>query len=325
MPNKAQNSKSIIYQARSGAIELRGDFQHETIWATQTQIALAFDVSVKTINEHIQNIFKTQELLEKSTIRKFRIVQKEGSREIARNVKHYNLDVILSTGYRVNSKKATQFRQWATKTLRKYIISGFVIDKKKVAKNYDKFSTTIAEIKKLLPANTNIDPQDVISLISSFAETWLSLEAYDKNALVTGKLTKKKVELTTEKIIENLSAFKSQLMTKDQAFEVFAIERSSGVLAGIVGNVMQSFGGNDLYESLEEKAAHLLYFIIKNHPFIDGNKRSGAFIFIWFLRQASLLNESKLTASTLTALAILVASSTPKDKDKIVQLILNLI
>jgi len=325
MRKKEINKNIVIYQAKSGAIELRGDFTRETIWATQAQIAEAFEVNVRTINEHIQNILKTKELNKEATVRNFRIVQKEGKREIDRDIKHYNLDMILSVGYRVNSKKATSFRQWATKTLRSYIVDGFAVNKNRIAKNYQQFLTVVQDIKKLLPAGPAMEARDAVELVSLFADTWLSLNAYDKDSLPKGKLTKKKVELTADKIIDSLTELKTELIRKSEATDIFGMERSRGSVAGIVGNVMQSFGGKELYESAEEKAAHLLYFMVKNHPFTDGNKRSGAFAFVWFLKQANILNVSKLTPSALTALTILVASSDPKDKDKVIALILNLI
>ncbi|HCU70362.1 MAG TPA: death-on-curing protein, partial [Candidatus Moranbacteria bacterium] len=190
MSRKKVNENIIIYQAKSGAIELKGDFSHETVWATQMQIAEAFEVNVRTINEHIGNIIKTEELSERSTIRKFRIVQKEGKRNIERDIKHYNLDIILSVGYRVNSKKATLFRQWATKTLRSYIVDGFAVNKNRIVKNYDHFLSVVEDIKKLLPKNVLIDSKDTIELVALFADTWLSLDAYDREALPKGKLTK---------------------------------------------------------------------------------------------------------------------------------------
>jgi len=155
---KAEKKKEVvIYQAKSGAIELRGDFGKETVWATQAQVAAAFDVDVRTVNEHIKNIYKTRELPEVSTIRNFRIVQKEGKREIERTVKHYNLDMILSVGYRVNSKNATTFRQWATKTLRAHIVDGYTINKSRVAQNYEAFLKAVSDVKALLPKGVAVD------------------------------------------------------------------------------------------------------------------------------------------------------------------------
>lgn len=315
----------VIYQAKNGAIELRGDTIHETVWATQAQIAVAFEVNVRTINEHIQNIIKTRELLENATIRNYRIVQQEGGREVVREIKHYNLDMILSIGYRINSKKATLFRQWATKTLRSYIIDGFVVNKKIIAKNYAKFQDVVGEIKNLLPVGSVVSPHDAAELVLIFADTWLSLDAYDRDILTKGKLTKKSVELTADIINHNIAELKINLIHKLEATDIFAIEIKQGTVEGIVGNVMQSFNGRELYESVEEKAANLLYFMVKDHPFIDGNKRSGAFAFVWFLKQTDTLNVQKITPSALTALTILVAESKPIQKDKIIKLILNLI
>ena len=326
MKNKKDTKQNIvIYQAKSGAIELRGDFNKETIWATQAQIATAFDVNNRTISEHILNILKTRELSEKATVRNFRIVQKEGKREIIRDTKHYNLDMILSVGYRVNSKKATMFRQWATKTLRSYIVDGYAINKNRIAKNYEQFLAVVDDIKKLLPSGSAMESKDAVELISLFADTWLSLDAYDKELLPKGKLTKKKVELTAEKITDNLVQLKQNLLKKEEATDIFGTERNAGNISGIVGNIMQTFGGKELYPTAEEKAVHLLYFMVKNHPFIDGNKRSGAFAFVWFLRQANILDVSKLTPSALTALTIMVAESNPEHKEKVTKLILNLI
>jgi prophage maintenance system killer protein len=322
---KAQNKGVIIYQAKNGAIELRGDFTNETIWATQAQIANAFDVDVRTINEHIQNIVKTSELTQKATIRKFRIVQKEGNREVDRDVKHYNLDMILSVGYRVNSKKATFFRQWATKTLRGHIVDGYTVNKKRILENHTRFLDVVEDIKRLLPNESALNPKDAIELISLFADTWLSLDAYDQERLPKNKLTKKKVDLTVEKISKDLIELRKTLIEKGEATDIFGNEREVGSVAGIVGNVMQTFGGKELYPTIEEKAAHLLYFMVKNHPFTDGNKRSGAFAFVWFLKQAKMLDLGKITPSALTTLTVLVAESGPSNKDKTIKLILNLI
>lgn len=325
MKAKTTKKEVVIYQAKSGAIELRGDFGKETVWATQAQIAAAFDVDVRTINEHIKNIYRTKELATTSTLRNFRIVQKEGKREVDRDVMHYNLDMILSVGYRVNSKKATAFRQWATKTLRAHIVDGYTINKSRIAQNYDAFLKTVADVKALLPKGMAIDTQGVLELITLFADTWLSLDAYDKDALITKGATKKSVKLTADVFSDALSSLKQSLVEKGEATDLFATERERGSIAGIVGNVRQSFGGADVYQSVEEKAAHLLYFIIKNHPFVDGNKRSGAYAFVWFLAKAKALDTSRITPPALTAITLLVAESDPSHKDKMLGLILTML
>lgn len=317
--NILKNKGVVIYQAKSGAIELRGDFTRETVWATQAQIVSLFRVDQSVVSRHIRNIFKDREIEEKSNMQKMHIANSD------KPVVFYSLDVILGVGYRTNSKVAIEFRQWATKTLRSYIVDGFAINKQRIAKNYSQFLGVVDDIKKLLPSPSAVDPKDAVELISLFADTWLSLDAYDRELLPKGKLTKKKVALTSEKIARDLSELRTTLMQKGEATDVFGNERSAGSVDGIVGNVMQSFGGQELYPTVEEKAAHLLYFMVKNHPFTDGNKRSGAFAFVWFLKQASMLDVGKITPSALTALTVLVAESDPSHKDKTVKLILNLI
>lgn len=323
MKNKGNKTQNIvIYQAKSGAIELKGDFGKETIWATQAQIAELFGIDRTVTTKHIQNIFKNKELDKNSVSAKFAHTAKDGK---IYQVQFYNLDIILAVGYRANSTYAINFRQWATKILRNYIVDGYAVNKNRIAKNYEQFLNVVDDIKKLLPAGSATESKDVVELVSLFADTWLSLDAYDKELLPKGKLTKKKVELTAEKITNNLIQLKQTLLEKEEATDIFGIERNKGNVSGIIGNIMQTFGGKELYPTAEEKAAHLLYFMVKNHPFIDGNKRSGAFAFVWFLKQAEILDVSKLTPSALTALTIMVAESNPEHKEKIIKLILNLI
>lgn len=320
MKRRGGNIKSVvIYQSKSGAIELRGDFGKETIWATQAQIVNLFNVDQSVVSRHINNIFKDGEILKKSNMQKMHNANSD------KPVTLYSLDVILGVGYRTNSKVAIEFRKWATKTLRNYIVDGYAINKSRIAKNYERFLGVVQDIKKLLPAGSATESKDVVELVSLFADTWLSLDAYDKEILPKGKLTKKKVELTADKIINNLTKLKQNLLQKEEATDIFGTERNSGSVLGIVGNVMQTYGGKELYPSAEEKAVHLLYFMVKNHPFVDGNKRSGAFAFVWFLQQANILDVSRLTPSALTALTIMVAESDPAHKEKVVRLILNLI
>lgn len=322
---KKINKNVVIYQAKSGAIELRGDFTRETIWANRMQMAKMFGVNPQAITKHIQNIYKENELLKKATSSKMELVQNESGRQVHRIVDIYNLDVLIAVGYRINSVVGTKFRQWATTTLRSYIVDGFVVNKSRIAKNYNQFLSVVDNIKKLLPAGSGVKVSDAIELVSLFADTWLSLDAYDRDVLPKGKLTKKKVVLTADKMVNSLTEFKSELVRKKEAADIFGLERNKGAVAGIVGNVMQSFGGKELYKTVEEKAAHLLYFMVKNHPFVDGNKRSGAYAFVWFLSQAKILDVSRFSPSALTAITILVAESNPSHMKKVIKLILDLI
>jgi len=319
MKNDKQNKEILIYQTKSGAIEIKKDASSDMIWAPQAQIAKLFSVDQSVVSRHIRNIFKDEEIEEKSNMQKMHNANSD------KPVMYYSLDVILSVGYRTNSKIAIEFRKWATQTLRSYITDGYAINRNRIAKNYEQFMQAVDDVKRLLPPGANIDTESVLELINMFASTWLSLDAYDKDSLSTKGATKKDVSLSVEKLSENLHKLKQILITKEEASDIFGLERRSGALAGIIGNVMQRFAGQELYSSVEEKAAHLLYFIVKDHPFADGNKRSGAFSFIWFLRQAKILDKTKITPPALTALTILVAESRPREKDKMIQLILTLL
>jgi death-on-curing family protein len=326
MPRKMIKKQQLaIYQTKNGAIELREDRDNETIWASQKQMADVFGVDVRTISEHILNIFKTKELGKKATIRKFRIVQKEGNRDVSRNIDHYNLDMIISVGYRINSKTATKFRQWATKTLRSYITEGYVINPQRIGKNYDKFLAAVEHVQKLLPKDTTIEAGDILELIKTFASTWFSLESYDEDALPQKGVTKKTVKIQSEDLYCAIATFKDTLIQQKQATTLFAKERASHSVEGILGNVMQKAFDKEMYPSIESKAAHLLYFFIKDHPFTDGNKRTGAFAFVWFLQRSGIKFKNKITPEALTTITLLVAQSHPRDKERMIGLVLLLL
>ncbi|MDP1743529.1 MAG: virulence protein RhuM/Fic/DOC family protein [Candidatus Amesbacteria bacterium] len=310
----------VIYQTKSGAIELKGDFTHNTIWADLQQISVLFNTDKSGISRHIQNIYKTKELDMVSTVAKNATVQTEGKRNITREITYYNLDLILSVGYRVNSKQATLFRQWATNVLREHITKGYTINKNYIAKNYLMFLKAVDEVKSLLPSGNVVDAAGVLELVKMFASTWLSLDAYDKSKLPISGVTKKQVIFSARELKSALSQLKSEIDS-----DIFGVERISGAVDGIVGNVFQSFANQDVYPNIEEKAAHLLYFMVKDHPYMDGNKRSGAFAFIWFLKKAKILDTSRITPEALTALTLLVAESEPKNKDRIISIILQLL
>ena len=320
-----QENDLIVYQAESGAIELRTDLSEETVWLTQKQLSSVFDVDVRTINEHIKNIFKTKELDQKPTIRKFRIVQKEGAREVSRNIEHYNLDMIISVGYRVNSKTATKFRKWAIQTLKQHITQGYTINRSSIAQNYNAFMLAVEDIQQLASKPSELQTNDVLALIKSFSHTWLSLESYDEDKLPKTGLNQKEISLEANSLVKAVEQLKTTLINKKQATPLFAQEKKGGALAGILGSVFQTVFGEDAYPTVEEKAAHLLYFIIKNHPFNDGNKRTAAFSFIWFLQQAELDFKTKITPEALTALTLLIAESKPDCKDRMVGLVILLL
>jgi len=320
-----QIKQMTVYQAENGAVEVQFDAKKETVLLTQQQVGQLFNVQKAAISKHIKNIFKTGELSKDSTVSILEIVQFEGRRKVTRKVEHYNLDLVLSIGYRVNSINATKFRQWATKILHSYIINGYTFNKKRLVKNYTAFLRAVETVKKLLPSGEGMNVTNTLELVKIFASTWFSLDAYDRLSLPKSGVTKKRVEITEEHLVNALTELRDALVSKKEAGELFGKERTQGSVAGIIGNVFQSFGGVDLYQSIEEKAANILYFMVKNHPFIDGNKRNGAFAFIWYLRQAGILNLYHLSPQALTAITLLVAESKTTEKQRMIGLILMLL
>ncbi len=310
-----RSQKLVIFQSKTGKIEFRGDFEHDTIWATQKQIADVFGVDRSVATRHINKVFKDGEVEVKRNVQKMHIANSD------KPVKLYSLDIILAVGYRTNSAQAIAFRRWATDVLKKHIVDGFTINKTQVGQNYEKFLLAISDVRALLPSGNKVKARDILELMNAFASTWFSLDAYDKDTLPKGGVTKKKVVIASGELEGALAEFKQGLIANKQATEIFGQDRGSGGIEGIVGNVFQSLGGKDVYPSAEEKAANLLYFVVKNHPFVDGNKRSGAFAFIWFLRKGGILRAS-LTPEALTVLTLLIAESDPREKDKMVGLVM---
>lgn len=311
-----------IYQSKNGSIEFSVDNKKETIWANLQQIADLFGVDKSGISRHIKNIFETDELNRNSVVAKIATTAKDGK---TYQVEYFNLDMILSVGYKVNSKQATNFRKWSTQILKKYLVDGYAINKKQVIGNYNNFLKSFESIKKLAKDNNLLDSDEILDLVKVFADTWISLDAYDKSKFPKTGLRKKKVIFMADELLESIGKLKTSLIKKKEATDLFAQEKNKGSFAGIVGNVFQSFGGKDLYPTIEEKAAHLLYFVVKGHVFNDGNKRSGAYSFVWLLQKAQILNKENISASVLTTLTLLIAESDPKEKERVIGLVLLLL
>jgi prophage maintenance system killer protein len=314
--------KVVIYQSPQKKVELRVRLEKDTVWLDTHQMAKVFFVDRTVLVKHIHNIYKIGELSEEATCAKIAQVASDGK---VRKMNLYNLDMIISVGYRVNSKTATLFRQWATKTLREHIIKGYTINRKQIKKNYDTFMKSVEDIQVLLPEHIILDPKSIVDLIKEFSSTWVSLDAYDKETLKSVGKTKRAIKLSGKELVTEIQTFRTELLKKGEATDIFAQERNLGSVEGIVGNVMQSFGGKALYPTIEEKAAHLLYFMVKNHPFVDGNKRSGAWAFLWFLRKARLKSMRSINPNALTALTLLIAESDPRKKDLMVGLVTQML
>ncbi len=321
--NSKKNKGLQVYQAKNGAIELKFDDEKETVWASQKQIAEIFDIERSVITKHIRNIFKDGEVNEKSNVQNLHIANSD------KPVKFYNLDIILAVGYRTNSVRAIEFRKWATKILKQHITQGYTLNKKVLSKKQKEAEKVLKDLQDLVENNRLVETKEILDLVKTFSSTWFNLESYDKQDFPEKGKRKKTLKVSFEKLsqelYQDLAKFKKELIRKKEATELFAQEKKEKSLEGILGNVLQSAFGKEVYETVEEKAAHLLYFIIKNHPFNDGNKRTGAFSFIWFLRKNKFKFAEKISPATLTTLTLLIAESNPKDKDKMIGLVLLLL
>lgn len=317
-------NKIAVYQAENGSIELKTDASEGTIWADQKQISELFGVERSVVTKHIKNIYKDKEIDKNSTCAFFAQVRLEGHRNVKRNIEHYSLDIILAVGYRTNSSKAIAFRKWATYALKQHITQGYTLNPKVLKQNKELFLNTLNDLKILTQDNDLIETKDVLSLIQSFSTTFFNLESYDKDNFPK-QGTQVEVKASAEELYDDINKLKQELIKKGEATELFAQEKVKGKLEGIFGTIFQTVFGEDAYVTIEEKAAHLLYFIIKNHPFNDGNKRSGAFSFIWFLHKAQYSFTSRISPETLTALTLLIAESNPQDKEKMIGIILLLL
>ena len=319
-------SEIIIYKAKDGHIQLKVNLSEETVWLSLNQIAELFGRDKSVISRHLSNIFKNKELEPNQTVAKFATVQKEGDKNVRREIDYYSLDVIISVGYRVNSIQATQFRIWATQVLKDHLIRGYSINEKRLAECGTKeLQQSIKLLQKTLTQNALVNDIGVetIQLIMSYTKTWHLLLAYDEDELKVPEPSQLSIaELKYEAAVKAIETLKFDLAARNEATALFGNEREYG-LQSILSNVKQTFAGEPLYNSAEERAAHLLYFIIKDHPFTDGNKRIGCLIFLLYLKLQSIV--IKLNDNGLVALALLIAESNPSQKDLMIRLIVNLL
>lgn len=320
-------SEIIIYRTSDNQTQVEVKFEHETVWLSQRQMADLFDKDSDTISLHLKNIFAEEELNEAATTELFSVVQQEGTRKVKRQVKFYNLDAILSVGYRVNSKRGTLFRQWATQRLKDYLLEGYALNKKRLDE--------LGKMVQLIEKSGNYDylqlteAKGLLDILSGYTRSFVLLNQYDTQSLPFRAFNPNiTFAITYPEAKAAIAELKKQLTVQREAGALFGNEKDDS-FSGILGNIVQSFSGEYLYPSIEEQAAHLLYFVIKNHPFSDGNKRIGAFLFIWFLEKnrysLKATGELKINDNALTALALLVAQSNPADKELMIKLICNLI
>jgi death-on-curing family protein len=323
-----KKGKIVIYRSQQGP-EIQVKLEKDTVWLDAHLIAQLFNVNRPAIVKHINNIYRSGELDKKSTCSILEQVAADGK---IRKMNLYNLDMIISVGYRVNSKRATQFRIWATKTLKEHLVKGYTIHEKRLFQAKSQLKELQSAISFLEEKSKNKlltgQEQEILNLLANYSKTLTLLEQYDKEKLSLIKKARGKFILKYENAISVIDKIKKDLISKNEASDLFGQENSDKFKA-ILGAIYQTFGKKELYPSLEEKAAHLLYFIIKDHPFIDGNKRIASFLFVYFLDKNDFLyrknGEKKINDNALTALALLIAISNPKDKDVLIKIITNLI
>lgn len=323
-----------IYQSKDGKIKMDVNLKEDTIWLSPAQMGALFEKSRTTIVEHIKNVYVEEELLKEATCRDFRQVQKEGGREVTRDVAHYDLDMVISVGYRVKSKRGVQFRQWAAKVLKSYLIKGYAINDEKLTKQTNKIKELESTIKILsgVVQNQELDANEAVGLlkvISDYTYALDILDQYDHQRLKISAINNEELfKITYREARTVINQLEKKINKEYGAFGLFGNEKDESFKSSLY-QIYQSFGGRDLYPSVEEKAANLLYFIIKNHSFSDGNKRIGAFLFVWFLEKNDCLYRAdgtkRIEDNALVAISLMTAQSKSEDKDLIIKLVVNLI
>ena len=311
-----ENNEIIIFENQD--VKLEVNVKDDTVWLNRQQLADLFDRDIKTIGKHINNALK-EELKDLATVAKFATVQNEGNRTVTRNIEYYNLDMIISIGYRVKSNKGIIFRKWANKILKDYMLKGYAVNQRRL--EYLEKTIKLIDIANRIDEELdNNDAKEILKVIGEYSKALDLLDDYDHKRLkkINGNIDERKINYSECMKIINTLKF-------NEESSLFALERDSG-LESIIGNIYQSFSGQDVYKSIEEKSANFLYLIVKNHVFTDGNKRIAATLFIYFLNYYGILykNEKQIIDNnTLTALTLLIAESNPKEKEVIIDLVMN--
>ncbi|MEO2239198.1 virulence protein RhuM/Fic/DOC family protein [Dorea sp. YH-dor226] len=308
-----KNNEIVIFETEDKQVKLPVAVDDETVWLNRNQMSELFDRDVKTIGKHINNALKEELSVDNSTVAKFATVQIEGEREVERNIEYYSLDVIISVGYRVKSKRGVEFRRWANSVLKQYILKGYAVNDNRIKQ--------LGEVIRIMKRTENeLDSKQVLSVIEKYSNALDLLDSYDHQNMTRPKGNEATYVLQYEECMEVI-----QSMRFGNESDLFGKEKDDS-FKGSIGNIYQSFGGADIYESLEEKAANLLYFVTKNHSFFDGNKRIAATMFLYFLDKNNALfvdGQKKIEDSTLVALTIMIAESRPEEKEMMISVVIN--
>lgn len=327
MMEHTNNCPVVLYTAPDGTTQLDVKLENETVWLTQSQMAMLFDVDRTSVLRHIRNIYKSEELDEISTCAKNAQVRTEGERQIVREISYYNLDMIISVGYRVNSKRATSFRRWATTILKQYLIKGYAIDQRRLD-HYNELKDVVKLMSRAISLQDKVTEEEfggLFNVIGDYVYALDTLDRYDYQELVVDKTTTKEpFHATYDNAMEAINGLKE----KFGGSALFANEKDESFKSSI-GQIYQTFGGEELYPSVEEKAAMLLYLVVKNHSFSDGNKRIAAMLFLWFLSKNGILyapdGHKRIADNTLVALTLMIAESRTEEKDVMAKVVVNLI
>lgn len=330
---EAPTGEVVVYEAPDGEVRVDVRLERETVWLTLGQIAELFGRDKSVVSRHLGNIFKSRELERRATVAKNATVQREGEREVVREIEYFNLDAILSVGYRVNSKRGTQFRIWATRTLREHLQRGYTLNERRLReKGVTEIEQALALLGRTLERHELVtgEGRAVLDVVQRYARTWRTLLAYDEDRLppIPAGARRPLAAVGIEEARATIGRLREQLSARGEATELFGRERGDQ-LDALLAAVEQTFGGEPLYPSVEARPAHLLYFAIKDHPFSDGNKRIGCLLFLEYLARngALLLSDGtpRFADNALVALALLVAESDPGHKDLMIRLTTNLL
>lgn len=322
-PDDASRGELVLYQAADGSVELKLRLEHETLWLSQRQMALLFDKDTDTIGLHLRNIYAEGELDEAATTEESSVVQTEGRRQVRRRVRLYNLDAVISVGYRVSSRRGTQFRIWATRVLRDHLVKGYTANAARL-RDLNRAVRLVAETARW-QALSGDEAQALLAVVGEYNRALALLDDYDHQ-----RVAKPKTRAPATYVLDHEAALRvvGRLRERFGGSALFGVEKDQG-LASALGAVMQTFGGEDLYPGLEEKAAQLLYLLVKNHAFVDGNKRIAAALFLWFLERNGALHRAdgtpRISDGALVALTLMIAASRPQEKEVLVRIVMHLL
>ena len=322
------NNQIVIYQSEDGQTQVDVRLENETVWLTQAQMVDLFQTTKQNVSLHVGNVFKEGELEEKSTVKEYLTVQKEGERKVSRKVKYYNLDVIISVGYRVKSKRGTAFRIWANNVLKQYLIKGYAVNERMRKEQIGELRQLVGMLGRTIqnqPLLSNDETDALFKVVTDYTYALNTLDNYDYGRLTINKTTEEEpFHATYNNAMEAIYG----LRDKFGGSVLFGNEKD-GSFKSSIGQIYQTFGGEELYPSVEEKAAMLLYLVTKNHSFSDGNKRIAATLFLWFLNGNHILyhpdGSKRIADSTLVALTLMIAESRTEEKDVMVKVVVNLI